>query len=198
MKPAPIKSAFGPIKPKIDLALAQKLGTSSPPVKQAPPKAEKKQSQTQPTPQPLPESVELWFELTNRGDREVFGWISAGNRTPKSKGILTILNRAHWLVKQSLELGDARMLTLLIALTLGEGLLIRQKHQRWIAATLEKLRESLLPEEKRSVAGLQFLAQALASSDSLSNLGTELVASGGTETGWKQFDVVNLEEPEPQ
>ena len=86
MKSQPVKSAFGPMKPKLDMALAQKLATSPPPkpkaVKLTEPKADKKEepangaSQTKAgrTARPGRGSLHIPAERVNSRGRRVFGF----------------------------------------------------------------------------------------------------------------------------
>ena len=188
------KSAFPKIQGRIDPVIAQKIAAATKAVKLAEPR------ETLPPqgPASLPASVELWFEAVDRADREVFGWTIMATRGPKTKAVLITLNRHHFLVKKSIEHGDGPTLGLLAGLCLAELLLVRQKREPWIAATLAKLRETLLPEPKRTIQGVQFLGQTLAGSDLFIRISTELTAPEGAEVGKHQVGTVNLEQDEPQ
>jgi hypothetical protein len=88
-------------------------------------------------------------------------------------------------VKQSIELGDHHTLALLIGLCLSETLLTRCRREAWIAATLHKLRETILPEDKRGVPGVQFLTQALADSQPFKQIAEKVIAPGSAAPGTK-------------
>jgi hypothetical protein len=194
----PIKSAFPKIQGRIDPVIAQKNATATKAVKLVEPKDVQKESLPPRATEPLPSSVELWIEVVSRPDREVFGWTLMATRAPKTKAVLISLNRHHALVHQCFELGDSPTLALLAGICVAELLLTRQKREAWLAATLAKLRETLLPEHKRHIQGVQFLAQTLAGSDLFIRIGAELIAPGGAEAGKRQVGIVNIEQAEPQ
>ena len=75
------------MRPRLDEALAQKIAatTATPKAMKRATSAEKKVSPPPPSLKPLPSAVELWLEVVEREDREVFGWILLANRTPKTK-----------------------------------------------------------------------------------------------------------------
>jgi hypothetical protein len=100
MNPQPVKSSFPKIQGHIDPALAQKI--TAPPSARKPSSSEqpqKKESLPPRAPEPLPSSVELWLEVVERQDREVFGWTLLATRTPKIKAIL--MPRRRGLMEQA-------------------------------------------------------------------------------------------------
>lgn len=181
-----IKTAFSPMVPRVDPRIAAKPAAPPPAVKKPPAVKEpvnptpESQLRAPKPPEPLPTSVELWVEVVSRPDRPVFSWSFVGERGPDRKGVCMVLNDRHWIVEKAILETDSRAIALLLALALSETLITRQKRLPWVRATFKKLRELLLPEEQRHLAGsFQFLGGALASSEPFIQLGRELVAPGG-------------------
>ena len=111
-------------------------------------------------PEPLPAAVEVWLELASRPERQAPGWAGLA-RNADRQGIMVTLNAAHRMVAKALQERDGETLAFLVALPLAETLL-RRRREPFVAATLDRIRATLLSKGKREVSGWLSLSELLA------------------------------------
>jgi hypothetical protein len=164
MKPnAPIKSAFLPMKPRIDPSL---LRPKDPPPEPSPAtptqaKPQKPKGPAQPPPQPLPAEVLLLAELCERDDREnIPAWGAlVRDRERNRAAVILCFNRTNWLMQRALKSADYKLVKYLAALALAEFFYLRRN--TLTQAIHDTLRASLVPPELSNVHGVFFTAGML-------------------------------------
>jgi hypothetical protein len=135
---------------------------------QAPPSSESAAAK----PGPLPATVEVWLELVSRPDQPTHAWAALA-RSGDRRGIIIALNAAHRLVAKARQRRDEETLAFLVALPLAETL-IRRRREPFVAATLERISATSLPEEKRKISDWLFLSELLVAGPQLKAAAAEL------------------------
>jgi hypothetical protein len=162
MKPnAPIKSAFSPIKPRVDPNLVRPKYPPTAPSPATPTQAkpQKPKGPAQPPPQPLPTEVLLLAELCERDDRENIPAWGALIKDRDRAAVVLFVNRKNWLMARALKMNDAKLVKWLAATALAEFFYLRRRPVT--LALYHTLRGILLTEDEANVHGVFFMAARL-------------------------------------
>jgi hypothetical protein len=115
------------------------------------------ESPARPLAEALPSSVELWVEIVDRADRDVFGWVYIADRKIDRKALGIVLNSHHWLSKLALSGAEPKALSWVFANLLVEALISGQKQRPWKRAVVDYLRSRVFtPAEEKSFSRLWF------------------------------------------
>jgi hypothetical protein len=161
-------------KPAVALVVApQAQVTSDPPAR----KPEAPESPARPLVEPLLSSIELWVEVVDRKDRDVFGWVFIADRKIDRKALGITLNSHHWLSKLALSGAEPKALSWVFANLLVESLMSGQQQRPWKREVVDHLRRRVFESEEQKSFSRLWFTERLAEAKVFAGI-RELIAGG--------------------